>query len=105
MTHLSTLRFSARCPGCLRIHALLPSGDLYRHTPCGPKRRPAPTVLGMELPGHLPFPEDVTRVVDRNGIELHRTPQGWALRSGRLRGLWAQADMGPYLVTAIEPAA
>lgn len=57
----------------------------------------------MELDGHSPFPEDVTEVADRNGTRLRRTPEGWALRSGRVRGLWAQADLGPYLVTAVDP--
>lgn len=59
--------------------------------------------MGVELDGHSPFPADVTQVVDRNGATLIRTPQGWALKSGRVRGLVTVAGLGPYLVTAVDP--
>jgi hypothetical protein len=86
------------------VRALRPTGELHFHRPCGSDVRPAPTLIGQELDGTLPFPEDVIRVVDRNGRELRRTPQGWALGNGTIRGLWVQTDYAPYLVMAVDPA-
>lgn len=97
------LRFAARCPRCLGVYSTRPTGELRRHLPCGSNTRPAPTVIGQELTGKGPFPEDVTEVADRNGRRLHRTPNGWAHTNGVVRGLWAQADFGPYMVLAIGP--
>lgn len=102
MTAQSVLLFRARCPRCRTVRALLPSGLLYRHLPCGRNVLPAPTVIGIELDG-FPFPEDVVRVVNANGVELHRTPQGWALKNGSLpnTGRFPLPEHGPYQVLAI----
>lgn len=64
--------------------------------------RPAPTVIGIELEG-FPFPEDVVRVVSARGVELRRTPEGWALKNGKFptSGRFPRLEHGPYQVLAI----
>lgn len=105
MTKQVQLLFRARCPGCLTVLALLPSGSIYRHAPCGRGVRPAATLVGIELEA-WPFPEDVTRVVNANGKELHRTPEGWAWKNGQLPPhRFPLPEHGPYLVTATTATA
>lgn len=92
MSHGPIGKRQRRCPKCIALISTRGDGRLMKHA-CGAGILPAPTPIGAELAGDGPFPEDVSRVADRDGIRLRRELFGWYTMPPDSK--WVALQLGP----------